>query len=313
MRQRLAVGVIALAVAAAGCRTGLDPAASLQRDPLEINELRGAESVVIVPVQGDCCVWARRGRIKAEGAVAAGTVAAGIGAGAVLATGFIVTPTGIVLMMTPAAGVATAGLAVAAAGAVLAIDAAAREAYDQRLERALEDALKSRPEQALADGMAGQLKARFGVRLLNIDTLDADTKCDVVILVRTWKHGAFRVYTDRRTKDSLRPFQYVTMHVYRTTRLSPRLIAGLRDLARAGPQAGCGVDAQNILEDEQVWFGNRVGKPVACWSRFLIGRTPVPSSREALVESAPKIRRELEDMARSLGDRYGLHTALAIR
>jgi len=304
--------VLVGAVMLGGC-AGLDPSRQLQRNALEIGELKDVRRVAVIPAPGELTVWCQRGRIKATGAVAAGTTAAAIGVGAIAAAGVTTTATGaVVVAMTPAAAVATAGIAVAAAAAVIALDAVRRQIIDAGMEKALAAQMAFRPERAICRSIQDELTARYGIEVVNVDGLTSGRDCDLVVLVRTWKYGLFRIYA-RKHKKPLRPFELVSIHVLRVESLSEEMVECLKELNSLEPNRRPSRATQAVLDDPEIWFGHGLGEPVAASCRFLIGRAQIPARSKELSREAGRIEAEIKSMNEKLGQRYGFHMALAIR
>lgn len=297
-----------------GCQSGINPSKELRPDALKVKELRGRSKIAVIPVAGEFNVWNQRGRIKARGVAGAGVIGAGIGGGAVLAAGTTTTAAGAtVVAMTPAAAVATAGLAVAVVAIWIAGESIFRTAVDRGLEKALAKPLGFRPESIVCEGIESELSARYGIEVVEPGQPDDLDKCDVIVLVRTWNYGMFRVYTPHKKKQPLRPFEFVSVHVHKPSSLDSNTKTALIELAQAEPGAEISSAGKRLLKDRELWFGSRLGETAGAWCRFIICDQPLPTKKKELVVLAPKIRKQIAEAARALGERYGFHLALSMK
>jgi len=53
------------------------------------------------------------------------------------------------------------------------------------------------------------LKARYGIEVVSPGSGTNLSDCDVIVLVRTWQYGVFRVYSEQKKDKPLRPFHMV--------------------------------------------------------------------------------------------------------
>jgi len=313
---RITITFLLLAsIITSGCSSqSMDPTRQLTPNPLERGELEGAKRVMIVPVPGEFCVWCKRGRIKKEGAIGAGLIGGGIGVGAVVAAGTTTTATGAtVVAMTPAAAAATAGIAVAAVGIWVAVDAEIRKSFDLDLEQQLASDLCFRPEKDFCEGMKSELEARHGIEVIELNDASGTNICDVIVLVRTWNYGLFRIYTIKKQDKPLRPFHLITAHVIKKQNIDSELLNILKELNSASNNSEPTHAVSEFLHDDGIWFGTHIAEQTATWFRFLIADLPLDAKAESLLENSDLSKQKISEKAYTLGQRYGFHLALLMR